>query len=47
MQELPRMFKLWLWVDPDPAKVRFDHIGFCMWKSENYFLETIAALSLN
>ena len=50
MQDLPRMFKLWLWVDLDPfkAKVKFGHIGFCMGKSENYyFLETIAALGLN
>ena len=50
MQDLPRMYKLWLWVNPDPfyAKVKFGHIGFCMGKSENYyFLETIAALGLN
>ena len=50
MQDLPRMFKLWLWVDLDQfyAKVKFSHIGFCMGKSENYyFLETIAALGLN
>ena len=50
MQDLPRMFKLWLWVDLDPfyAKVKFGHIGLCMEKSENYyFFETIAALGLN
>ena len=50
MQDLPRVFKLWLWVDLDPfyAKIKFGHIGFCMGKSENYyFLETIAALGLN
>ena len=50
MQDLPRMYKLWLWVNLDPfyAKVKFGHIGFCMGKSENYyFLETIAALGLN
>ena len=50
MQDLPRMLKLWLWVDLDPfyAKVKFGHIGFCMGKSEIfYFLETIAALGLN
>ena len=50
MQDRPRMFKLWLWVDHDPfyAKVKFGHKGFCMGKSENYyFLETIAALGLN
>ena len=49
MQDLPRFFKLWLWVDLDPfyAKVKFGHIGFCMGKSENYyFLETIAAIGL-
>ena len=39
MQVLPRLFKLWLWVDLDPfyAKVRFGFIGFCMRKSENYY----------
>ena len=50
MQDLPRIYKLWLWVNLDPfyAKVKFGHIGFCMGKSENYcFLETIAALGLN
>ena len=49
MQDLPRLFKVWLWVDLDLfyAKVKFGHIGFCMGKSENYyFLETIAALGL-
>ena len=30
------------------AKVKFDHLGFCMGKSENYvFLESIAAIGLN
>ena len=50
MQDLPRIYKLWLWVNLDPfyAKVKFGLIGFCMGKSENYyFLETIAALGLN
>ena len=28
------------------VKVKFGHIGFCMGESENYFLETIAALGL-
>ena len=30
MQDLPRLFKLRLWVDLDPfyAKVKFGHIGF-------------------
>ena len=49
MQVLPRLFKLWPWVDLDPfyTKVKFGHIGFCIGKSENYyFLETIAALGL-
>ena len=41
MQVPPRLFKLWPRVDLDPfyAKVKFG-------KSENYFLETIAALWL-
>ena len=50
MGVLPKLFKLWPWVDLDPiyAKVKFGHIGFCMGKSENYlfFLETNAALGL-
>ena len=49
MQVLPRLYKLWPWVDLDPfyAKVKFDHIGFYMGKRENYFFfETIAALGL-
>ena len=50
MWVLPRLFKLFPWVDTDPFydEVKFGHIGFCMGKSENYlfFLETIAALSL-
>ena len=38
MQLLPRLFKLWPLVELDPfyAKVKFDHIGFYMGKSENY-----------
>ena len=38
MRVLPKLFKLWPWVDLDPfyAKVKFGHIGFCMGKSENY-----------
>ena len=38
MKVLPKLFKLWPWVDLDPfyAKVKFGHIGFCMGKSENY-----------
>ena len=51
MQVLPRLFKLWPWVELDPfyAKVKFGYIGFCMGESENYyffFLETISALGL-
>ena len=39
MGVLPKLFKLWPWVDLDPfyAKVKFGHIGFCIRKSENYF----------
>ena len=47
MGVLPKLYKLWPWVDLDPfyAKVKFGHIGFCLGKTENYFfLETIAAL---
>ena len=43
------VFKLWPWVDLDLfyTKVKFGHIGFCMGKSENYYLLiTIAALGL-
>ena len=38
MGVLPKLFKLWPWVDLDPfyAKVKFGYIGFCMGKSENY-----------
>ena len=38
MWVLPRLFKLWPWVDLDLfyAKVKFGHIGFYMGKSENY-----------
>ena len=49
MRVLPRLFKLWSWVDLDPfyTKVKFGHIGFCVGKSENYYLLiTIAALGL-
>ena len=48
MQVLPRLFKLWPWVELDPfyAKVKFDHVGFYMGKIEFFFLETIAALGL-
>ena len=49
VQLLPRLFKLWPWVELDLfyAKVKFDHVGFYMGKIENYiFLETIAALGL-
>ena len=50
MQVLPRLFKFCPWVELDPfyAKVKFDHMGFYMGKSENnyFFLETIAALGL-
>ena len=48
MGVLLKLFKLLPWVDLDPfyAKVKFGHIGFCMGKRENYFLETISALGL-
>ena len=38
MQVLPRLFKLYPWVELDTfyAKVKFRDIGFCMGKSENY-----------
>ena len=38
MGVLPKLFKLWPWVDLDPfyAKVKFGQIGFSMGKSENY-----------
>ena len=38
MQVLPKLLKLWPWVDLDPfyAKAKFGHIGICMGKSENY-----------
>ena len=38
MRVLPKLFKLWSWVDLDPfyAKIKFSYIGFCMGKSENY-----------
>ena len=39
-QVLTGLFKLLPWVDLDLfyAKVKFDYIGFCMGKSENYVL---------
>ena len=49
MGVLPKLFKLWPWVDLDPfnAKVKFGHIDF-VWEKVKiiYFLETIAALGL-
>ena len=38
MGVLPKLFKLWPWVNLDPfyAKVKFGHLGFCMGKIENY-----------
>ena len=38
MGVLPKLFKLWPWVDLDLfyAKVKFGHIGLCVGKSENY-----------
>ena len=38
MGVLPKLFKLWPWVDLDLfyAKVKFGHISLCMGKSENY-----------
>ena len=38
MQLVPRLFKLWRWVDLDLfyVKVKFGHTGFCMRKSEKY-----------
>ena len=40
MRVLPKLFKLWTWVDLDPfyAKVKFGHIGFCMGNTENYLV---------
>ena len=40
MRVLPRLFKLWPWVDLDlfNAKVKFCHKGFCMGKNENNVL---------
>ena len=47
MWVLPRLFKLWPWVDLFYSKVKFGHIGFCMGKSKNYyFLETVIASGL-
>ena len=39
-------FKLWPRVDLDSfyAKVKFGHIGFCMWKSENIFFGNYCSL---
>ena len=50
MQVLPKLFKLFTWVDLDTfyAKVKVGDIGFYMGKSENYLFifETVAALGL-
>ena len=48
MGVLPRLFKLWPWIDLDLfyIKVKFGYIGFCMGESEFFFLETIAAFGL-
>ena len=37
MRELPRLFKLWPWIDLDLfyIKVKYGYIGFCM--GESYF----------
>ena len=49
MEVLPKLFKLWPWVDLDPfyANVKFGHIGF-VWEKVKiiYFLENVAALGL-
>ena len=47
MRVLPRLYKLWPWIDLDLfyIKVKFGYIGFCMGESD-FFLETIAALGL-
>ena len=49
MRVLPRLLKLWPWIDLNLfyIKVKFGYIGYCMGESEkNFFLETIAALGL-
>ena len=48
MQVLPRLFKLWLWVDLDLfyVKVKFGYIGFCMGESENYLYFFLTYCSL-
>ena len=48
MRVLPRLFKLWPWIDLDLfyIKVKFGYIGFFMGESVFFFLETIAALGL-
>ena len=49
MKVLPKLFKLWPWIELNPfyAKIKFGHIGFCTGKVKIiYFLETIAALGL-
>ena len=48
-QVLPRIIKLWPWVDLDLfyAMAKFGHLGFCMGKSENmYYLETVTVIGL-
>ena len=47
MGVLPKLFKLWPWVDLDPfyAKVKFGHKGFCMGKTEkNLFFGNYCSL---
>ena len=47
MPVLPRLFKLWPWVDLDLfyMKVKFGYIGFCMGEIENYlFLRNYCSL---
>ena len=53
MRVLPKLYKLWPWVDLYlfNVKVKFGYIGFCMGETYYYyyhyfFLETIAALGL-
>ena len=49
VQVLPKLLKLWPWVDLDPfyTKAKFGHIGI-VWETVKiiYFIETIAALGL-
>ena len=46
MRVLPRLFKLWPWIDLDLfyIKVKFGYIGFCMGESEFFLLETLCSL---